>query len=460
MLHLTTTRALLCAAITVGCTLLTASPPAIGAVVDATKATTADVATEPVTDAESGESDDALKWMRVVNTPKKSIELQVAVRTYVPVEGDGPTVGLVGVAHIGMPQFYRQLQDVLAGYDVVLYESVKPTGAGGAGGETDAERIASTQTALEFVAGLAAAHHARTERFPESLDALRAFSSEVDPRMPQFLDAALQDAWGHTVLYVTAGSEEDPHGVHHVRIVSYGADGKPGGEGVDADLRAEPDLRAAGADEGDNIQQQLADALRMDFQLDAMDYSLPNWRCSDMAIDQVQRSMEKYGVDFTMFGDTLAGTSLPAKLAGILLNMIRMADTLFGGAVVDSITVVMIEMLGSDAALEISMDQFGEGFEAVIVGERNQVTMDDLAAIIRDEPDVDSVAIFYGAAHMPDFHQRLADQLNYMPADEDPTWLRVMMVDYETSAVTPSDVRQLRAMVKWSLARQMPKKDT
>ena len=78
--------------------------------------------------------------IRVVEDPGNSVKLQIAVRTYQTAEATGPTVSLVGVSHIGARRFYRAVQDILDEYAVVLYESVKPAGASGAGGESDAER--------------------------------------------------------------------------------------------------------------------------------------------------------------------------------------------------------------------------------------------------------------------------------------------------------------------------------
>ena len=87
----------------------------------------------------------ALPSMRAAGEPGRTITLEVATRTFVPAPGaKGPTVSLVGVAHIGESGLYRRLQDLLDQYDVVLYESVMPPGAGGAGGDTDAQRVAST----------------------------------------------------------------------------------------------------------------------------------------------------------------------------------------------------------------------------------------------------------------------------------------------------------------------------
>ena len=50
-------------------------------------------------------------------------------------------------------------------------------------------------------------------------------------------------------------------------------------------------------DEQANIQQELADALGLEFQLDVLPYEEPNWFCSDLTIDEVQEKLQEKGVD-------------------------------------------------------------------------------------------------------------------------------------------------------------------
>ena len=67
-------------------------------------------------------------YLRVLEAKGKSISLEIASRTYARPDGTGPKITLVGVVHIGDRPFYRELEKQLEGYDVVLYESVKPPG--------------------------------------------------------------------------------------------------------------------------------------------------------------------------------------------------------------------------------------------------------------------------------------------------------------------------------------------
>jgi hypothetical protein len=400
------------------------------------------VTTAPATTAPAEAPRTVESYTRVVENKGQSIALELASREFVPADGHGPKVSLVGVAHIADRAFYQAVQRLLDEYDVVLYESVKPPGTGGAGGETDAERIESTRAALEFVTSLIELFHSHKQTYPADFPALRAFALEQEPRMAGWLDVATVDAWGATFVYSRA---ED--GASYT-LVSLGEDKAPGGEGAATDIKLADDRPHNPMDlsREDSLQGQLADALNLKFQLEAIDYGRSNWRCSDMAADQVDRELEARGLDFGPLGGTLAGSSFPAKVISFLLGLIRMADTFLEGAIADTFKVAMIEMLGDEAIVERGIGQMGKGFAEVIVDQRNQVAIDDLKRIIEREPQVKSVAILYGAAHMNDFESRLIEQLGYQPAQTH--WLPAMRVDFTKSAVSAAEVNRIRAMMK------------
>lgn len=392
-----------------------------------------------------GQEAEGPRYLRVVEEEGKSIRLEVAARRFERAEGEGPEVCLVSVAHIGDRGLYRSLQKLLDGFDVVLYESVKPAGAARPGGKTDEERIASTRASLQFIAGVVESNRHHKQAVPATLDELRQSIESIDPRLSEWTALASIDAWGTAVLYA-----RDTDGGYSIR--SLGADGKEGGEGANADLivTGKDGVAALASSKDDGLQAQLAKALNLDFQLEAMDYGRPHYRCSDMTMDQMNRAMKERGVDFMEFGGTLAGTSLPARMVNLLLQAIRLFDAMADGMMSDMVKVVMIEVLGNESITEGALNQrFGRGFGEVIVGERNQVVMDDLAELLKNEPDVRSVAIFYGAAHMKDFEERLAKQLGYAPTTVE--WISAIEVDLANSAVDPAQLASIRRMMKSQL---------
>lgn len=389
---------------------------------------------------------DADKFLRVVGDEGKSVALEIAARRFGRPDGTGPAVTLVGVVHIGERAYYRAAQDLLRDFDIVLYESVKPAGTGGAGGDTDESRVESTRAALGYVAALVELHRQRREAYPADLAVVRDFAGGEDPRLAQFLEVAEIDAWGRPAAYTVLGAE----GGFELR--SFGADGREGGEGVDADIVVgHGSVGALPVRSDDNIQVQLARALSLSFQLNELDYDQPGWRCSDMAIDEIRKAMVARGADFTLVEGALAGTSVPARIARFLLGLVRIADAFTDGAIGDLLKIMLIEMLGDEAMIQSVLKQFDEAFTEVIIADRNQTVIDDLVAIIEAGEPVQSVAVLYGAGHMQDMAQKLKVQLNYEPAST--TWLRAIEVDLTRSAVTEAEVRRLRAMIRGMMPR-------
>lgn len=396
------------------------------------------------------DQDDAARYLRVVEQPGESLTLEVAVRRFAPAEGIAPEVTLVGVAHIGDAILYESIEEMLESFDVVLFESVAPPGAMGSSGTTDEERIENTRRSMAFVAGLVELYHSAQQRYPDSPDALRAFLSGVDSRLIHWLPFALVDAWGEPVSYEAADSGQG------FSLTSFGADGRPGGEGADADLTMGSDdhTEALVLGSNDGIQAKLAEMLGLEFQLHAIDYGPANFRPSDMTADQLERAFRERGLDFGPLSSTLAGSAFPPVLVDALVKLIRMLDSVFDEMFSDMTKVIMIEILSDESLAEQVLDrQFGSGFADVIIGERNQVVIDDLKKLIDDEPEVESVAILYGAAHMPDLAERLHEQLGYEPTAVE--WIPALTVDLRKTALTESEIRQMRRMMRTMLRRML-----
>ncbi len=383
------------------------------------------------------------------------VSLEIAITDYQSPDG-GPVVSLVGVAHISDASYYEQLQRELEGFDVVLYESVMPPGAGGAGGDTADERAQSTRAVLGFLAGQIEALQDRSGAYPESLDALQSHITTDDSRLGGWVGRARTDGWGNPVRYQLADTSDG------YILLSTGADGSVGGDGEATDIVAHDDAKVQSIRDvilasekagDDNLQAQLAEALNLAFQLEAINYNRPDWICSDMSLDQVQRSLAEKGSNFEVLGATLDGASLPAKVVKILLSVMKLADAFLDNTIADTFKVVLIEVLGDPAITQASFAQLGAGFEEVIINERNQVAVDDLVETLAKAEQDDRIAIFYGAGHMPDLAERLSDQLGLEETSQ--RWLPAMAVDLDASAVTKRDIAMIRRMVKQSMQMQM-----
>src|SRR5258708_1816052 len=63
-------------------------------------------------------------YVRVSTAESNLIQLQIAVRQFVPLHGHGPAIWLTGVSHIGDSNYYAALQRHLDAQTLVLFEGV------------------------------------------------------------------------------------------------------------------------------------------------------------------------------------------------------------------------------------------------------------------------------------------------------------------------------------------------
>ena len=99
----------------------------------------------------------------------------------------------------------------------------------------DAAKVTATRSQIESFMTALGQYKLDTGAFPtteQGLVALRVKPAEMEqwagPYMPKDIP---KDPWGHDYIYKYPGEHGD-----EPEIVSYGADGQPGGEGINADI--------------------------------------------------------------------------------------------------------------------------------------------------------------------------------------------------------------------------------
>lgn len=104
-------------------------------------------------------------------------------------------------------------------------------------GRADDARIIAAKQDISTLMQALKLYRLDNQRFPSTEQGLQALVTKpsVAPIPPNwknggYLDRLNKDPWGNTYQYLSPGT----HG--EVDVFSYGADGKPGGAGVDADL--------------------------------------------------------------------------------------------------------------------------------------------------------------------------------------------------------------------------------
>jgi hypothetical protein len=401
-------------------------------------------------------------YMRVVEEDAQTVRLDIAVRTLAPADGEGPLVNLVGAIHIGDASFYDAAQAILDVHDVVLYEGV------GGGREPapeprgDQAAAAVTERRVRFLSVLAGDARRRDGEFPDSAEELAGSAGEP---LQGLVGAALVDGWGRP-FEIGEGESFD--------IVSLGADGEEGGTGADADVRASEILAktrvVATAEESAGLQRDLADALGLVFQLDGIDYSGAHWRNSDLSVGEIQKALggrepgpgdRERGPDEPLDPDapeslkaadylfrTLSGESFLAKASGFLLRMLGSSAS---GRVM--VKLMLADMLTHAEDLLAMQPGALADLMKVIVEDRNTAVIRDLGAVIEDEPQTRTVAVFYGAGHFGDLEQRIEDELGYEHVAT--LWVPAITIDLEEAGLNVASVRPMRKMMGDMIEAQM-----
>ena len=388
------------------------------------------------------------RWLRVIeNEQSQTLSLEVASRPYTAPSGQ--TVTLVGAIHVGDHSYYSALQNDLDSSDLVLWEGVKPAAILAADSSlSDTQRAQHTSTRIRLLAAIVERHRTRTKKYPASLDEVAAAAT---PQQKTLIQTLQTDAWGHPLhlIYGSAPSKNPkaPPGqmVKVLDIVSDGADGKPGGEGPAADLHftTQPPLSAAektGKDAG--IQTQLANALGLEFQLNAINYDHPTWRNCDMSAEALQQRMEEKGQSLEPLMGMLDGSSAMGAVAGILLRMIGSSP-----AMQTNVKCMMVHMLGSSEDLEGLSGAAGMGdIMKVIVEDRNQVVLADLQKVLTTEPKNKTIAIFYGAGHFPGMEKSLITDFHMTPGELH--WTPAITIDLKAAGITMAQARQYKEVIR------------
>lgn len=351
--------------------------------------------------------------------------LETATRTFT--RDGAPSITLVGVAHIGTAEYYKAVQAILDAHDLVLYESVYPTGAAKPGGSDAAARVASTRASMLWLRDRIDAAW-RADGTVPTIDRVAAHAGADDSRVPAWVRTASVDAWGQPLAIIPLDEG--------FSLVSLGADGRIGGSGEDADLRLLQRSRKPRPD-GDGLQRELARMLGLEFQLDRIDYSRQGWVVSDMTFAELERAFERRGVDDGMVQGSLRGGGLSGEAMATVMTILKVMDAASGGSAGEAVKLLMVQVLGSKGATEGSM--LGEEGK-VILDDRNEVVWQDLQRRLSADPPA-RIAIFYGAAHMSDFARRLG-ALGYRPGDV--TWSTTLSADPRRAGVDDPTLRSLR----------------
>ena len=164
------------------------------------------------------------------------------------------------------------------------------------------------------------------------------------------------------------------------------------------------------------LQSFMTDMLELEFQLNAVDYTRPNFVHADMSPKQFAESMQERGESafqlfFRMMGHAISQQSGDAASgdAALLMAMFSKNRAL-------AMKGVLAEQFQD---LEGSLTAINGPDGSTLITERNKVALDVLKKQI--EAGHKRLAIFYGAGHMFDFRDRIQEDFGLTPVKTE--WL-------------------------------------
>lgn len=157
-----------------------------------------------------------------------------------------------------------------------------------------------------------------------------------------------------------------------------------------------------------NLQQKMKETLKLESQLEKIDYTAGNFVHADMGMEEFQKSQETNQ-------ETFLGLWLKAMAAQ------QSAGGGAGGSDLAGVIVLLQILMKKDSADELKrligrefdqVEAVMSGLEAgggtVIIGERNRVALEVMEKEIAAGKK--RLAIFYGAGHFPDMQKRLEEK--------------------------------------------------
>lgn len=354
------------------------------------------------------------------------IVFQLPVRRFERQGAPGPVVTTHSMVHIADRPFYEKHQELLGPVDVVLFELVLPPGAGRPeyalqNPDSSEWKLAATRARLQTVATLARVYEIRQGKLPTSFDELR----KADANLRPYADRLAKDGWGNDWHFLIKraedSGEENPDDSKNgntqeiLEIFSWGKDNARGGTGEAADLFV-PTRELTSPRDSLSEMPRMAHSLGLAYQGDVEQHDKPNWRSSDLSSDQVGERLAASGMPNEE--RKTADAWMPLRLLETMSSMSQLMPGLRHAG-----KLYFLETLG-ESPIQL-LDSSNDAFAKVILEDRNRVVIDDLTAIIEREPDVKSVAIIYGAAHMPDIELHLI-HMGYVETRDD--WIDAITV--------------------------------
>lgn len=202
------------------------------------------------------------------------------------------------------------------------------------------------------------------------------------------------------------------------------------------------------------LQEIMAGSLGLAFQLDEIDYFGPNFKNCDLSIKEIETILsekrpepEKRSAgeaEFKKLIEISSGEGLYGILMGVVFKFIGSSPKLKA-----LVKLGLIETLGRIDNDITQWDGLPEGMRdliTVLIHERNKAILTSLKKELIKFKKNDSIAILYGAGHMPDIERRLRDDFNYKPDGQ--VWLSAFSVNIFEENISWFEYQYLQKLVE------------
>lgn len=152
------------------------------------------------------------------------------------------------------------------------------------------------------------------------------------------------------------------------------------------------------------MQGGMKSMLELDFQLEQVDYTKPNFVHADMSPDQFAKKMEERGEGFLQMFFKAMGNGMAQQGKNKNLNDVAILSALFAKDRAYQLKLILAEQFED---LESQMGIFDGPDGSTIITERNKKAFEVLEKEIKDGKK--KIGVFYGAGHLADMEKRLFD---------------------------------------------------
>jgi hypothetical protein len=215
-----------------------------------------------------------------------------------------------------------------------------------------------------------------------------------------------------------------------------------------------------------SLQDSMAKALGLVFQMQAINYDRTNFLNSDLSVAEIQALMQPAGATTNArpigktaaeddesnaaFQNLLKAMDGSSSLGVVLKGVMQLIG---GSPKMQAMTkLALIETLGvlrADPSRMKGLPPDMQKLLEVLIRERNKVVIEDLRHQLKRARPGTSIAIFYGAGHLPDLEMRFRKDLKLRPAED--LWLPAFSVNTARAGLSNFELTFLRSIIRSQL---------